>query len=160
MPKFSPKEVEALLDEWAAAQSKINKLQTKCNKEMDPFVREHNERVAPIVEAFESKAQPLRQKSDEIEQAIITALMSNLDKDKNPKLVTINGAGAVAVVERKEGSRVVDVEKYFNFVKVKTKAFWDSLKVTLKNAEPLVGKDQIDKIATKPVSFQAVVKAK
>jgi hypothetical protein len=160
MSKFSPKETKEKLAEYEVIQSRIEYFQTRCNKEMASHVVAHNEAIKPILEKYEPKIEPLRIRAGEIEKEICGALKANLDADGNPKLLTIDGETHTVSLSKKEGSRVVDVEKFFSFVKVKTAAFWKSLKVNLKDAEPLVGKSEIDKIATKPVTYVAAITKK
>lgn len=160
MAKVNQTAVKEKLEEWAEVQAKISRADIAKNKKMSPLIEAHNQEIKPIVEAYDKKVQPLRERSAEIEKAIKALIESDRDADGNPKPVMISSESATATVEKKEGSRVVNVQKYFNSVKVKTAEFWKSLKVTIKDAEPIVGKNKIDDLSDKTPTFVSSIRLK
>lgn len=160
MAKVKEKEVKVKLEQWADLQEKIGKAEIVRNKKLDPLQREFHEKTKPILEACELKTQGWKQQSNLLESEIKALVEADRDADGNPKPITISTDTATAVVEKKVGARVVNVKKYFDFVKVKTDAFWKSLKVTIKDAEPIVGKNKIDDLSDKKTEFITAIRLK
>lgn len=160
MAKVKEKEVKAKLDEWANLQAKIVHQENIRNKKLAPLIQKHNEETKPFIDVCEAKTQPWRTKAAAIEAEIKALIESDRDADGNPKPITISTDSAIATVEKKVGARMVNVKKYFDFVKVKTADFWKSLKVTIKDAEPIVGKNKIDELADKKTDFVTAIRLK
>lgn len=160
MPKVNQKAVTTKLEEFAKVQAQIKRAEKSRNKKLDPIIRKHNEEMKPILEKFEKQVEPLRSRSDAIEKEIKALIEVDRDADGNPKPILITSENAVASVEKKEGMRIVDAKKYFDFVKNKSVAFWKSLKVTIKDAEPIVGKNKIDDLSEKKTDYVSTVKLK
>lgn len=160
MAKVKEKEVKTKLDEWAKLQEKISQAENVRNKKLAPLVAKHNEETKPFIEACDAKTQPWVQKCTTLEAEIKALIEADRDADGNPKPITISTELATATVEKKVGSRIVNVKKYFDFVKVKTEEFWKSLKVTIKDAEPIVGKNKIDDLSDKKTDFVTAIRLK
>lgn len=148
------------LDEFAGVEAKILKLTARRNKELDPFIEEHNEKIKPIVERYGATVSPLNAKSAELKKEIEAMLRANTDADGNPKLVTVKSDKATVQVSVSEGARVVDVQKFFALVKDKSGLFWQSLNVVIKHAEKLVGKEKIDEISEKKTTYSMAISLK
>lgn len=69
----------------------------------------------------------------------------------NNKLITINGSLATAKRFNKFGDREIPLQKFLDAAKDKTEAERNAcLKVEIAKAEKLLGKETIDKIASRP----------
>ncbi len=158
--KVSQKTIKEKLDEWADLQAKIAKAEADKNNKLAPHLELHNEKVKPILDLFEGKTAAWAKKSAELQTELITAVENDRDADGYPKPVLISSDKATVSVEKKEGSRIVDPQKYFDFVKERNAAFWESVKITLKFAEKIIGKTKADEISDKPVSYVSAVKLK
>lgn len=154
------KSVKEKLDQWAVLQEKICKSNVKRNRELDPHLRAHQEAIAPIVEKYDQAVAPFVVESNALEKEIESLLFANVDSGGKPKTMTVQGATATAQVSKHEGARVVDVQKFFEAVKVKTESFWNSLKVVIKDAEQLVGKTKIDEISEKRTWYAVAIELK
>ncbi len=158
--KPNQKIVKEHLQEWAELQAKLSRAETDKNNKLAPYIESHNESVKPILDAFEAKTTVWRQKSTELQTKIIAMVENNRDPEGNPKPVLIASADAMVSIEKKEGSRIVDPKKYFDFVKEKNSQFWESVKIVLKHAEKIVGKNMADDLSDKPVTYVSTVKRK
>jgi phage host-nuclease inhibitor protein Gam len=148
------------LEQYAQTRQKIEKLESQRNKALDPLIKEHNEKTAPIIAKYDEKTAPLQDKLKTFEKNILDALKANVDAEGNPKEILIETETAKASVVKSQGSRVVDVEKFFAAVKEKNQAFWNCLNVLIGKAETLIGKDKIDAISEKKTSFSLTVSLK
>lgn len=153
MAKVRKKEVEEKLDAWAELQAKIKKLENGRNKKLEPFLREFNEQTKPFQEDFERKAQPFREKANALAKEINVLLEADRDADGNPKPIIIATDAASAKIERKEGSRVIHAQKFFNFVKDKNEKFWSCFTVLIKEAKKVISEKEIDDLSTKTPTF-------
>lgn len=160
MPRVIQKDVKAKAEEWAKVQKRIALIEKKKNKKLSPLIEAHNEVTKEIISAFDEKIAPHRQAAAALEKEIKVLVEVDRDKDGNPKPITIRSKNAIVAVEKNEGIRVVNVKKYFDFVKSKSAEFWASLKVTIQDAEPIVGKNVIDDLSEKKVSYVSSVKLK
>jgi len=160
MAKPNQKSIKEKLDEWAELQAKLQKAETDKNNKLAPHIELHNEKVKPILEAFDAKTLAWREKSAALQNELIALVENDRDANGNPKPVLISSGKAIVSIEKKEGSRIVDPQKYFEFVKAKNAAFWESVKIVLKHAEKIVGKNKADELSDKPVSYVSAVKLK
>lgn len=160
MAKPNQKLIKEKLDEWAEYQAKIQKAETDKNNKLAPFVEVHNEKVKPILDAFDAKTSAWREKSAALQSEVIAMVENDRDAEGNPKPILISAEKAIVSIEKKEGSRIVDPQKYFEFVKERNAAFWESVKIVLKHAEKIVGKTKADELSDKPVSYVSAVKLK
>lgn len=152
--------VKEKLEEWAALKKAVAAEEAKRDKKIAPLLEEFTAETAPIRDACAKKTAPMVATAAALEKELLALIQVDRDENDKPKPVTIATDNAVAQVEIKSGARVVDVQKYFNLIKDKSAAFWATLKVTLKDAEPIIGKEKIDEISTKPTSFAASIKLK
>ena len=160
MPRVIKKHVKDKLEQWTKVQKQIAKAEKKANTRINPIIERHNEEMKPFLEEREHKVAPLKATAAELEKEITAMITVDRDTDGNPKPIMIDSVNAIATVEKKEGTRVVDVQKYFEAVKTKGVDFWKSLKVTIKAAEPIVGKNKIDYLSDKKVTYPTTIKLK
>ncbi len=157
---LNQKVLKEKLDAYAAVEGKILKLSARRNKELDPLITEHNERIKPILEKYTDSISPLNAQSAELKSEIERMLRANTDADGNPKTITVAAEKATVQVTKSEGSRVVDVQKFFAAVKDKSALFWQSLTVVIKHAEKLLGKEKIDTISEKKTTYSVAIALK
>lgn len=157
MPRVNKKAVEEKLEAWAKLQAKIKKADAERNNELEPFIREHQEKTAPILAKHSGKVTPLQAKAAELETEIAALISADRDGDGNPKPVVVTSGKASAAVVKKEGARVIDVQKFFDFVKDKNAAFWACFNVLIKNAVKIIGEDKVDELSSKKTSFDVSI---
>lgn len=148
------------LDAWAKNEEKLSKLTAKRNRELDPFIEEHSERVKPILDKYSDSFLSLNAASADFRKEIEAMLKANTDADGNPKILTVTAENATAQISRCDGSRVVDVQQFFALVKNKSSSFWNSLTVIIKHAEKLVGKEKLDEISKKKTTYSVAIALK
>lgn len=154
MAKLTQAEIKAKADEWAAYDAKITKAEQAKNEALDPFIVRFNEDTKAIHAKHGPKIQQLRDAKALIEAEVMDWLSTQ------GKPITLAGEKAVATVEVKVGSRVIDVEKFFAAVKEKNTAFWACVSVVIAKAEKLIGAAKVDEISTKKTGLVPSLKLK
>lgn len=154
---LNQKTVKEKLDVWARLQERIGKAHAKRNRELDPHLRTHQDAIAPIVAKYDLLLDPLLRESTALHKEIETLLLANTSADGKPKVAAVAGDAATAQLMVSEGARIVDVQKFFATVKTKGESFWNSLKVVIKDAEKLVGKEKIDEISEKKSAYSVAI---
>jgi hypothetical protein len=154
MPKLTQAEIKAKLDDWAKADQKIQKATQAMNAALEPLERKHALAIQPVLDEHDAKIQKLADQKRKIETEVIDWL-----KTQNKPLV-VEGNLATAANETKVGSRVIDVQKFFDAVKEKNASFWDCVSVAIAKAEKLVGKTKVDEISTKDSKLVPSIKLK
>ncbi len=160
MPKVKQKEVKEKLEEWVKLQEQISTYERNRNKKLLPFQVKYNEDTKPILEQCERKANPLREKAADIQKEISVLLFADRDAEGNPKPITVLSENATASVERKEGSRTIDAQKFFNFVKDKTPKFWECVTILIGKAKDVISENEIDDLSTKKTTFDVSISLK
>jgi hypothetical protein len=151
MAKLTQAEVKAKADEWALINKKIEKLEASKTEELVEFQIQYQASIAEITDAYDPKINPLRDKAKAIETEVIAWL-----KDLN-KPIALCAQFAEAVNEKKDGDRVVDAKKFFALAKDK---FWSCVTVGVKKAEEAIGKEELNKICTKPSTIKSSLRLK
>lgn len=148
MAKLSQSAVKQKADDWAVLKGKIGKAETALNRELEPFIERHNEEIKPVLEKHEAKIAKLVDAANVIEAEVFEYLAAQA------KDVVL--AGSLAVAERKTetkiGSRVIDVSKFLEAAKSHGAKMWECVTVAIKKAEDLIGKKEVDAIASKPTT--------
>ncbi|MBS1793370.1 MAG: hypothetical protein JSS81_05920 [Acidobacteria bacterium] len=153
MAKVNPKEVKEKLEQWAVLQDRLLKLEGTRNKKLDPHIRQFEESTKPIREEFDKKAGPIREKAAALQAEIEIMLRGERDAQGNPKPATIASVNAVASIERRDGSRIINAKKFFDFVKNKNEKFWQCFTVLIKEAKNVVSEKEIDDLSTKKTTY-------
>lgn len=148
MAKLTQTQVKEKADKWAAAKAKIAKAEKDRSAEIEPYLQQYNEDTKPIVEKYDAKIGKLQQEADALETELL-GYLSEQTKD-----VQLDGKLAVAErkTETKIGSRVIDVQKFLETAKSHGSKMWECVSVAIKKAEDLIGKKEVDAIATKPTT--------
>lgn len=154
MPKLTQAQIKSKLDDWAKADSKIQKATETMNAALEPLERKHALAVLPVLGEHTPKIQKLQDQKAAIEAELIDWLRSQ------NKPLTIEGDLAVAANETKVGSRVIDVQKFFDAVKEKNADFWSCVSVAIAKAEKLIGKNKVDDLSTKSTTLVPSIKKK
>jgi hypothetical protein len=160
MAKPNQKIVKEKLDVWADLQAKLQKADTDKNNKLAPHLEIHNEKIKPIIDAYDAKTAAWKKQSADLQAEIIAMCENDRDAEGNPKPVLIAAEKAMVAVEKKEGSRVLDPQKYFEFIKDKNAAFWESVNVVLKHADKILGKTKAEELSDKPAKYVSSVKLK
>jgi hypothetical protein len=154
MPKLTQNEIKSKADEWAKLGKRIERCEAEKNAELDPFIKKHLKGIQPILDHHDPKIQKLRDQQAEIYSEIVGWL------NNQGKPLTLAGELAVATVETKVGSRVIDVKKFLEKAKDKGEALWDCVSVAIAKAEKLIGKTAVDEISTKDTKLVPSLKLK
>ncbi len=134
------------LDEYAAANKKMERLIAKQSDELMPFELRYTQETAPINAKYEAKIGELSDLQAAIEEEV-TEYLAAANKDQI--IASSSGVIAEQKTEIKTGPRVIDVEKFLAAAKPKGTAMFDCVKILVAKAEKLLGMKEIDKIATK-----------
>lgn len=147
LPKrLTQADVRMLAEQWAVLTKRIDKLEASHAAERAPIVERHQKELAPIADKYDAKVEPLQEKADAIEMRILEWL----DGQKRP--VRIESKSAIAEFAKgvKFGDRIVNAEVFVRkCVERKIKDFWRLVTVTLKNAETVMGKNDMEEICSK-----------
>lgn len=147
MAKLTQEQIRTKTEQWAKLQRQIKKAESGKISELTPFQEAYEKRTAPIIERWDAKIDPLQEKADGLEAEITEWL------ETQKKSIRIESRSAVAVLEKgnAEGDRVVDAEKFIErCIARKIKNFWQYVKVTIKDANQVMGKTDMDELCTKP----------
>jgi hypothetical protein len=154
MPKLSQSDIRAKADEWASLGTKIQKLESVRDEEVEPHRQKFLKACDDVNAAHDPKIEKLQAKRNELYSEVIDWL------NAQGKTISLEGDKAIAVVEAKVGSRVIDPHKFFEKAKSKGAAAWDCVTVAIAKAEKLLGKSTIDEISTKDSKLVASLKLK
>lgn len=154
MPKLSQADIKAKADEWADLGKKITKAEEARDADLEPHRKKYESAFAEVGRQHDPKIEKLQQKRDELQGEIIGWL------NAQGKAITLEATKAIAAVETKVGSRVIDPHKFFEKAKSKGAAAWDCVTVAIAKAEKLLGKTTVDEISTKDSKLVASLKLK
>lgn len=130
------------LDDWGKSQQKIKKLTEQKIEELLPFQKEFEEKTKGIQMRYERKLAQEENRSAELEKTITEWLKAN-----NTPIV-VEGELAIASNELQKGRRVIDVKAFMAIAADKGDAVYECLNVGIDKAEKLLGKIEVDRIAT------------
>lgn len=140
-------DIKAKAERWAMLTKKIETLETAKDAELAPIVARHEKQLAPVHARHDALIDPLQAKADEMEIEINEWLGTQ------KKSIRIETRNAVAEFSKgtKFGGRVVNA---FKFVETATerkiKDLWKYVSVTIKDAETVLGKADLETICEKP----------
>jgi hypothetical protein len=154
MPKLSQSDIRAKADEWATLGTKIQKLESVRDEEVEPHRQKFLKACDEVNAAHDPKIEKLQAKRNELYSEVIDWL------NAQGKTISLEGDKAIAVVEAKVGSRVINPQKYLAKAKEKGEAMWSAVNIVIKEAEKLLGKKTIDEISTKDSKLVASIKLK
>lgn len=154
MAKLTQADIKLMADQYAVLDKKISKACGAMNDELAPLLEDLEKKSAPIRKKHEAKIQKLR---DE-QAAIETEVVGWLNRAGRP--LALEGELAIAAVESKVGSRVIDPQKFFDLVKAKGSEFWACFRVEIAKAERFLGKTKVDEVSTKESKLVATIRIK
>jgi|GEM_PF-2619017 len=154
MARLTQAEIRSLADEWAGLNKKIGKATNAMGAELDPYIREHNEAIKPVLGKWEPKIAKLETMRDEIADTVTNWLR------EYGKPVSIESNAAVAANHLKASGRVIDAETFFNKIKDRSAAFWGCVTIAIQKADKYLGKTLVDEIATTKTGLTSTLKLK
>lgn len=148
MVKLTQEQIRQKVDAWAKLCGQIATTERARNLELHPHQVSYEKKTRPITEKWNSKLDPLQEKADALETEIVEWL------EAQKKSVRIEGKKAVAEFTKSRGfgDRVVDAEKFVaRCIERNIKHFWQKyVTVTIKNAQLVMGKEDMDELCSKP----------
>lgn len=147
-------DIKSMAERWATHTRKLEKIEADREAELAPVKAAFQKKAAPINEKYDALVDPLQAKADELEEAITEWLR------KQKKSIRIESRSAVAefIKGSKLGNRVVDAFKFVAMASErKIKDYWSHVNVTIKDAEKLLGKDDLDAICSQPKVVSEIV---
>lgn len=160
MPRVKKKLVREKLAEWEQLQAKLAEAEKKKNDALAPLLKVHNEHAKPILEKFDKTVAPLNEQNTALTNEILSLIQADTDEKGRPKPVIIEEGNATAKVSHTDGPRVVNPEKFFDFVQQKNKKFWDCVTVGVALGEELIGKEDLNPLCTKDTKIKAEITLK
>lgn len=147
MAKPTQADIQAKAQKWAVLTKKITKAEAQRDAELEPILAKHERQLKPVNERWDATIDPLQEKADALEAEI----MEYLEGLKKTTRIESKDAVAEFVKGTKFGDRVVDGAKFVAIAtERKIKDFWKMVKVTIKDAEKVLGKEDLESICTKP----------
>lgn len=142
MARLSKKQIAEMVDRWAAAVKKIEKIDAEESAALAPAREQFEAAAAEVRQRFESRRAKAEAEQKELE-AQITGWMSGKG------IIVIEGEKAIAANEIKVGNRVIDVKRFLDLYPRFGEAIYNCMSVTIKKAESLIGSDLVDQISSK-----------
>lgn len=143
MAKITKAQVLELLDEFAAVETRLLKLEAKRNEDLAPLAEAYAEACEPILKKFEKASGKLADKR----ASVVNQINSYLDAAGRDQVITGGRAYAERKSETKIGRRTIEPQKFFDTVAQKGKEFWACLRVEILRAEKFMGKTAIDEMS-------------
>lgn len=147
MPKLTQEAVKQKADRWAKLTKQIKTAENSRNDALHPHQVKYEKATKPIIDEWDEVIDPLQEKADELE----TEILGWLGEQK--KSIRLEGKLAVAELAKGTGlgNRIVDAEKFVaKCVERKIKDFWKYVKVTIKDASLVMGKEDMDDMTDQP----------
>lgn len=154
MARLSKKQLAEMVDRWAAAVKKIEKIDAEESAALAPAREQFEEAAAEVRQRFESRRSRAESERDNLQNQIIGWM-----SDQNSPLV-IEGKNAIAANELKIGNRVIDVKKFLDLYPRFGEAIYNCLSVTIKKAESLIGSELVDQISSKTEKIVTTLRLK
>lgn len=154
MPKMTRMQMKEAAREWAVIGLKIQKLQDAKTRDLDAFAEAHKDDLAAIDAKHDGKIAELTLKQLVLEKQVLTWL------GEYKKPVTIDAELAIAANVEKVGNRVLDPQKFFDFVKDRSEKFWACVTIAVGKADELIGKQKASELSDKPTKIEPSLKLK
>jgi len=156
-------EITERLTEWAKLERKRLRIEAKRDEDLDPHVTNFQNATESINSTAKLQLDEISAKQATLAKDIETALLAGVDHKTGvialPQ-VALEGGKALAEVEKKEGARVVDPEKYFLHTPAakRTKGFWAAVKIGIAPAIEFFGEVVLNSMADKPPTYKVKLK--
>lgn len=158
MAKLTHADIKAKAEEYAKTIGQIGKVKKAYVKEvsgimdqqaveMADLVADHAEELKP----FEDRYQPKIDKLNEKAAGLYSEILGWLQQQK--KSITLETENTVLRLLKgsRPGNRKVDPAKFVEIcIKRGIEGFWRAVNVVLKDAEPILGKNDLEAICSKP----------
>lgn len=147
MATLTQNAIKTKAEKWASLQAKIARLESEKISELTPHQEAYERKTAPIVARFDEQIDPLQEKADELESEILEWL------EKQKRSIRLETKNAIAEMVRSKGfgDRVVDAEKFVaKCIERGIKNFWRLVRVNIKDANQVMGKEDMDELCDRP----------
>lgn len=151
------KGIQSMLDELSTVEGKIEKNQAKFTKDTAAALKAYDEAVAGPQARLADANRPLEEQRVALRKQIEAAMLEKRDAAGDPafrKVESETGYAAEATVSEK---REVEPEGFFKKYGKKA-GFWGAVTVAIAKAEKLIGKNELDLIATKARSWKVEIR--
>jgi len=157
--KLTQTEVKEKAESYAAKMAEYDKLVTKYEaatkdigerhqKELEELLEKHETELAPIAKKHLPKIEKISIEIEALYGEVIDWLQS---QKKSIKLESSSAIAEFFKGKKELPGRVASVKDFLGYVKTKGEdAVYACMNVVLKDAEKLIGKTELDKIASKP----------
>ncbi len=163
MAKLTQAQVKEKAEEYAKCAKQIGKLNAGYAKETAELYARQETELAKVIAAhtqelqpFEDKFQPKIDKLNDKAAGLYSEILGWLQGQS--KSVTIETENTILRLLKgsRPGNRKVDPAKFIEIcVKRGIEGFWKAVNVVLKDAEPILGKNDLEAICSKPeVAFE------
>lgn len=158
MAKLTQAEIKEKAEEYAKIIGQIGKLNKAYVKEvsvimgqqaaeMADLVAEHAEELQPFGDKYQPKIDKLNEKAAGLHSEILGWL------EQQKKSITLETENTIVrlLTGSRPGNRKVDPQKFVETcIKRGIEGFWRAVNVVLKDAEPILGKNDLEAICSKP----------
>lgn len=162
MAAINRTQIKTDLAQLRSERALLRRLEAARDKELEPLEEAFEKKTAPINDKHSKKIDPVNDRISTLEKRIETELRKAIDADGDKAAVReVKGDGLIAELCSQDGQREVDPEKFFKFVSAKQRGsalFWKCLKVLIKPAEELLGKDQLSELAKPKKQWSVSIK--
>ncbi len=131
------------------------------NNKKAKFLIVFNEATKPIDEAADKKLSPIKSDIAELEKSILAQFETTKQADGTYKLAKVESDKLEIVAESKDSARQVDAKEFYNAVPLEDREkAWDVFNVLIGNAEKLIGKENLNKIAKVTTTWSVKLRKK
>lgn len=143
MPTLTKSDIAHKLQRWAKHCRDIESIESQ--KVNDKKIASLLAQLDDLQEPYETEIEKLGAKAAEIKREILDWL------GRQKKSVTVESKSAIAqlLTGTRPGNRVPDAQKFIALCKKKKVEPWAAINVIIKLAEPMVGKNEFDKVCAK-----------
>lgn len=134
-------------ERWAAHTKKVASLEAQRDEELSPIREAYEQKAEAINECYDAQIGKLQDRADAIE----TEIREWLAKQK--KDVRLESRSAIVAITRGEklGDRVVDAAKFMKLAaRRQIDGFMNYVRVTVKDASAVLGKDDLEAVTDRP----------
>lgn len=153
MKAASKKQIQEWLDELAGIESKADKLTARYQKECAPAQVAYDEATAEPSKKFQDAIAPLNERAKELRAQIGDAILAKTDAAGDPTIRKVQGELGLVAEATVSEKREVPPQEFFKKYQKKP-GFWDVITIAIGKAEKLIGKTELDAIASKVRSWK------
>lgn len=143
MAQLTKSDVAHKVQRWAKHCRDIEKIEGE---------KANDKKIASLLAQLDDAMQPYHTGIEKLEEKaaeIKAEVLGWLGKQKRPVTVETKNAIAQLLTGTRPGNRVPDAQRFIALCKKKKVEPWAAINVIIKLAEPMVGKNEFDKVCTK-----------